>query len=203
MSRRRSLLRSSAAFLAVVGVIIAAAAGGIWLFSRQGQPPTPPSTPPSESLPIAQPTAKERRKVKIYVMRIVRDEPRLVPITRTIPADAEPHAAAVEKLLATNREVGPSQYLIPIGTKLLKLEIKNRVAYADFSREIKDNFNGGSINEALLLNSIVHTLTQWGDVDRVQILVDGRKIDTLGGHLEISEPVAPDSTLLDQRGEAE
>jgi len=203
MGRKGSQRRSPTLTVAVAGVVIAVAIGGFWLVYRQSRPPAEgPAAKPASPPPAAGPSVETRRKVKIYVMNIVNNEPRLVPVTRSVPPGADPHAAAIQRLLATNHEVGPSQYLIPLGTKLLGLKVEKRIAYASFSREIKDNFSGGSMNEALLLNSIIHTLTQFRDVDKVQILVEGKKVDTLGGHLDISEPAAPDSTLLGQ-GETE
>ena len=177
-----------AAAIIVVGLVI-----GFWLSgrSRITSKPEPPKVPYATGQ-----APQERDKVKIYVMKIIDDEPKLVSETRSVPTGADPHKIAVERLLATNREVGPSQNLIPIGTKLLSLDIHDGIAYVNFSRELKENFNGGSEQEALLINSIFHTLSQFEGVKKVQILIEGKKVDTIGGHLEISEPVAADSTLL-------
>ena len=192
MAKRRSWLRRLSSFLAVAVMIVVAAAVGYWLVGRSGPPPA--QTPPPK--PTPSPAARERRKVNIYILKLVNDEARLVPEQRTIPEDQEPYRATIERLIATNHETGPSQYLIPIGTKLLGLEVRRGIAYVSFSRELKDNFTGGSTNEALLVNAIIHTLTQFKDVDKVQILIEGKKVDTLGGHLDISRPAAGDSTLL-------
>jgi spore germination protein GerM len=200
MGKKQSFLKSSAPYF--VGIVVLATAGGLtfWLARKPG-PHSQPQAPPAQQSPLPHLAAKERRKVNIYVMQKVNDDVRLVPQARTIPPNVDPHKAAIEKLLITNREAGPSQYLIPVGTKLLGLEIKDRIAYANFSREIKDNFSGGSMSEALLLNSIVHTLTQFNDVDKVQILIEGKKIESLGGHLDISQPLTGDSALVGEDNE--
>lgn len=201
MGRKRSTPKSSIGFFSVVALVIAAAAAGFWL-TRTPTPLPHEQNKPNAPMPAVHLHGKKHRKVTIYVVKLTEDDAWLIPEVRSVPARAEPHEAAVEQLIGTNRGGGPSHYLIPAGTRLLGLNIKDRIAYADFSKEIKDNFSGGSMNEGLLVNSIVLTLTQFGDVDKVQILVEGNIIESLGGHVEISEPITGDSALLD-KGEAE
>lgn len=202
MGRRRSGPKTHTGLFVVIAVIIAAAAAGFWIARTPSPPTMPPKPKPTASMPGAQPPAGQQRRVDIYIVKIVENKARLIPVARYIPAGAEPHKAALEKLLATNRQKGDSQSLVPIGTKLLSFDVRDGIAYANFSKEIKDNFPGGSMNEALLVNSIIHTLTEFSDVDRVQILVDGKRIETIGGHLDISQPEVGDSTLL-YNGETE
>lgn len=191
MSRKQS---AAPFFIAVIVLIVVVVGLAIWL-PRRGATPTS-EAPDIEESPLPYAASEDRDKVVIYIREIVGDEPRLVPEECTVPTDEDPHEAALNKLLATNRQPGPSQSLIPVGTKLLKLEVRDGIAYADFSSELRDNFQGGSMNEALLLNAIVHTLTQFDDVKKVQILIDGQKTDSIGGHLEISQPIEGDSALI-------
>ncbi|KDR96611.1 Copper amine oxidase N-terminal domain-containing protein [Peptoclostridium litorale DSM 5388] len=72
---------------------------------------------------------------------------------------------------------------IPIGTRLLDISISNGVCYVDFSREFIDNHSGGSASELMTLASIVNTLTEFDSVKKVQILVEGKKGETLGNIL--------------------
>lgn len=177
----------------------AAVVGGIWI--TRGNGPNPPEKTQPSPRPIVIPRSGGRQTVDIYVVKMVNDDPRLVPVERSIPADADPHVAAIEKLIATNHESGPTRYLVPLGTRLSGIEVKNGIAYVDFSRQLKDNFTGGSTNEALLVNAIVHTLRQFKDVEKVQILIQGKAIDSIGDHLDISQPIVGDSTLLGQGDE--
>lgn len=107
--------------------------------------------------------------------------------------------AALGALLANNKQGGISAGLIPEGTRLLSpVEEKNGVATANLSHEFTDNFSGGSDQEAATVNSIVHTLVSSSDgkVQSVMILVEGKKVESLGGHLPLADPVGADSTLL-------
>ncbi|MGI6328707.1 MAG: GerMN domain-containing protein [Dethiobacteria bacterium] len=49
--------------------------------------------------------------------------------------------------------------------------------------------NYGSGTEAVLLSSIVWTLTQLEEIEAVQILVEGEIVDSLGGHCSASIPL--------------
>ncbi|MEN6371152.1 MAG: GerMN domain-containing protein [Armatimonadota bacterium] len=205
MARKKSTPRAATPLFAAAVLIIAIASLAVWYNKSIKTTSHPGADIPAvqHQKPDHGTVVKPKRKVNIYVMKIVGMDPRLVPVERSVPADADPHRAALEALLATNtEEAAPAKYLIPQGTKLIGVKIKKRTAYADFSKEIRDNFTGGSMNEALLVNAIVHTLAQFDDVKKVQIMVEGKKVESLGGHLDISQPLEGDSTLL-SKGDAE
>lgn len=64
------------------------------------------------------------------------------------------------------------------------------------SAAISEGWTTGSQAELLFLQSMVHTLTTHFDgVDRVKFLVNGGEVSTLGGHIDLSKPLLPDSTL--------
>ncbi len=63
---------------------------------------------------------------------------------------------------------------------------KERIAYVNFSSQ---NLYGGSLQETLLIDQIVKTLTSLPDIDKVQFLINGEKRETLMGHLSIDEPL--------------
>ncbi len=70
--------------------------------------------------------------------------------------------------------------------EVLSAEIAENTAYVNLSGE---NLHGGSLEESLILQQIVFSLTELEDVDRVQFLVDGSKRDSLMGHISIEEPL--------------
>jgi len=90
---------------------------------------------------------------------------------------------------------------IPEGTKLLGIEVKNGIAYVNFSKELKDNHWGGSTGETFTIYSIVSTLVLQPNsgIERVQILVEGEIIETLAGHADISMPIEPDLRMVDMK----
>jgi germination protein M len=48
--------------------------------------------------------------------------------------------------------------------------------------------------------ALVDTLTEFRNVKRVQILVDGQKKDTLTGHIPIDEPMLRNLTFVNKQG---
>lgn len=86
---------------------------------------------------------------------------------------------------------------IPKGTRLLKIELKDGVAYVDFSKELSENHPGGSSAELQTIYSIVNTITlNFPEIKKVQILIEGKKADTLAGHIDITLPMGPDRGLI-------
>jgi spore germination protein GerM len=80
--------------------------------------------------------------------------------------------------------------VLPAGTQVRSAYISGKDAYVDFSSELKSGFSGGSTEEYLLIASVVRTVAEnFPDISRVQILVEGKTMDSLGGHYEITEPL--------------
>ena len=83
---------------------------------------------------------------------------------------------------------GPKTRLIrtlPAQTVIKAIRIdKEGTAFVDFDQSIKTRHPGGSSAEILSIYSIVNSLTRsFHAIKRVQILVDGKPIDTLAGHI--------------------
>jgi hypothetical protein len=56
---------------------------------------------------------------------------------------------------------------------------------------------GGSLTELLTVQAIVHAVTaNLPAVQRVQILIGGKEVDTLAGHVDIRRPLIADDALL-------
>ncbi|MDI7247382.1 MAG: N-acetylmuramoyl-L-alanine amidase [Bacillota bacterium] len=85
---------------------------------------------------------------------------------------------------------------IPKGTRLRALRIADGVAYVDFSRELASSHWGGSRAEEITVYSIVNTLAELPEVERVQILVEGASAVTIAGHVILDEPLEPNFDLV-------
>ncbi len=92
---------------------------------------------------------------------------------------------------AMNALIGGTDSPLPSGTKLLSLKIDNssKTATVDFSKQFQTNFKGGESNEAQAVNSVLQTLGQFPNIHQVQFLVAGHKIDSLGGNVELDQPL--------------
>ena len=71
----------------------------------------------------------------------------------------------------------------------------NDTAVVDFSSDIT-RMNVGAAVEALVVASIVNTLTEFPGVGRVQLLVEGEQVETLAGHVDVSGPLERDEGVV-------
>lgn len=103
---------------------------------------------------------------------------------------------ALNALVTTKPQDASMDDVVPIGTKVLGLKIDdNGVAYADFSKELAKR-GQGSYGEFMLTYAIVNTLTEFPEIKKVQILVEGKEIVSLSGHMDLSDPLMRNESLL-------
>jgi len=174
----------------VVVILLAACFGlGAYLVTRPKHPAEAP--PPAHTAPpSAQKPAPAPAKLKVYRVALKNNQPVLCPTE----VEAEPGKNPAETALTRLIEQGEGADLanpIPEGTRLLGLKVENGLATVDLSREFKANFAGGSEQEGLTIGAILRTLGQFPEIKRVQILVEGKTIDSLG-HLDLSGPLGVD-----------
>jgi hypothetical protein len=163
-----------------------------WLGRRTqaGSPPTHAAGPGSSSR-AAHAVALTAR---IHFLRLTAGKERLAAVERQVSAVA-PVRAAVEELLSGKLPPGCERPL-PAGVTLRGAKVTDGVATVDFSRELTANFRGGSDSEGVAVYAIVDTLTSLPGVRAVQIMVAGHRLDSIGGHVDVSGPLAYDGELV-------
>lgn len=136
-------------------------------------------------------TSRPTRQIIVYFadQRGEHLVPEIFEVTTTAVA-----RAAVERLIAGPEQVGHKP-TIPSGTRLLDLDIDGPIALVNFSREFETG-SGGSTGELLTVFSVANTLTEFGSIESVRLLVEGRPIDTLAGHVDLSEPIGRAPALI-------
>lgn len=85
---------------------------------------------------------------------------------------------------------------LPLGTRLFSFRVQGRVAYVDFSREVRENFVGGTAGELMLVYSVIASLTELPDIAAVHFLVEGHSQESIWGHMDTSIPLAPDMKFI-------
>jgi spore germination protein GerM len=133
--------------------------------------------------------------MKITIYHATKDAQYLVPETQVISVNDHPAKEAIERLIAGTKQPDLVS-VIPNGTKLRSISIKNHIAYVDFNDKLVKNNSGGSAGEILLVGAIVNTLTEFPEIQKVQLLVEGKKIDTITGHLDTSEPLSRSEKII-------
>lgn len=134
-------------------------------------------------------------KMAITVYRATNDAMYLVPEVHIQPKNDHPAKTAIELLLAPPTKANVVS-VIPQGTKLKHITVKDHIAYVDFNDKIIKNGTGGSASERLLVGSIVNTLTEFSEIEKVQILIEGKQIETIYGHVDVSEPLSRSENII-------
>ena len=144
----------------------------------------PPPSPASEAPTNDQPVAAGRIQVKLYVL--ARSGRELATETEEILYSPSLQQQAKEVVRLLLRRSGA----IPRGVSLRELFITSQgVAYLDLSQELVSNHTGGSSGEELTVFSLSQTLiANFPAVKTVRILVEGREIQTIAGHLDLTIP---------------
>lgn len=170
--------------LCIVVLALLGFGAGLGIYINNARTPAPGPDAKEHRTPAVHKTTQE---VKVYRVAVKDEQPRLQATKQKVESDGSPIEMARIKLVEQGDDpdlVNP----IPKGTKLLGVEVTNGLAKVDFSHEFRDNFTGGSEGEALIIQVILRTMAQFDEVKKIQILVDGKPLDTLG-HAELSEPL--------------
>jgi spore germination protein GerM len=87
---------------------------------------------------------------------------------------------------------------LPPTTRLRQVFVlEDGTAYLDFSPELRQGIGGGSEEEILAVYSIVNSVAiNIPEIRRVGILINGRPVPTLNGHLDLRRPLRPDFKLI-------
>lgn len=85
---------------------------------------------------------------------------------------------------------------LPKSTVVLDAIRQNDLVVVNFDRHMIEDHGGGSAGEIITVYSIVNTLTEVEGVEQVQILVEGRRVETIAGHLDVSRPIARDESII-------
>lgn len=149
--------------------------------------------------PKGAPAATEQVKnISFIVYRAAADgSDKLLPEKITMEDNGKTLAEnALIALVSTKPKDASMEDVVPIGTKVLSLKIDaDGTATADFSKEIAKK-GQGSYGEMMLTYAIVNTLTEFPEIKRVQILVEGKPVVSFSGHMDLSEPLTRNKTLL-------
>lgn len=190
MTRRRTL---AIAGLTIVAVILA---WGLFVALPRWQ--GGPSTKATAATPPAPPPPG--RKIKARLFYVSDDGTRLNGVEREVPFGEGAVEQAREIIDAQIAPVAePLVSAVPPGTTLRTVFITNRgEAYVDLSHDVSMAHAGGTLNELLTVYTIVHALTaNLPAVNSVQLLVNGKEVPTLAGHVDLSRPLTKDLAWIE------
>jgi hypothetical protein len=136
--------------------------------------------------------AADARKIHATVFYVAEDGSELVPVSREVPLGSTP-AEQARRIIEAQLQPAPSglHSPIPAGTQVQGVFFTAKAeAFVNLSDTIMTGHTGGSLNETLTVFAIVNAVTvNLPDVAGVQILIDGKEVDTLAGHVDLRHPL--------------
>lgn len=143
----------------------------------------------------------EARRINATLFFVSTDAQSLVAVPREVPYGATPTEQA-RQIVAAQLGAPPANLHTPIpsGTTLRGVFLSEAgEAFVDLSPEVSANHSGGSLAELFTIYSIVNALTvSLPSVRTVQILIDGREVETLAGHVDLRHPLPKNTTWVKQ-----
>ena len=192
------MLRRAGPVIAIAVVTIA----GAWLLfywlPHRYQRPGAESAPGTGTAAAPVP----ERKITATLYYIAEDGMSLVGVQREVPF-GEPVAEQARWIVQTQLGPPPAPLAasIPAGTTLRGVYVTERDceaegsscqrdAFVDLSAEARTAHTGGALDELFTIYAIVDAVTvNLPVISRVQILVEGKEVDTLAGHVDLRHPL--------------
>lgn len=190
MTREGRLL---VAFGSVVAGAVLVSLVVVGLSKRHRDPaPIAAANPPAAPVPTG-------RKIKARLFYVADDGVRLTSVEREVAfgeGTVEQARQIVEAQIAPVAE--PLVSAVPPGTTLRAIFVAaGGEAFVDLSHEVVDAHSGGSTNETLTVYTLVNALTaNLPAVTSVQVLVEGKEVDTLVGHVDLRRPLEKNLTWV-------
>ncbi|WP_142414723.1 GerMN domain-containing protein [Hathewaya massiliensis] len=136
--------------------------------------------------------SEEKKTVKLYfadenVMYLVEEEREIADFSAN---------TVVQELLKGPSTKGFNRTLDE-NIKVKSVEVKDEIAYVDFDENVKGKI-AGSTGETMALYSISNSLILNKDlgVKAVEFRVEGKKVESLGGHIILDKPVKENLELI-------
>lgn len=152
--------------------------------------------------PAAEPAQRDvsrpnRRMAALYFIKVTDDGRTLAHrVVRPVDYDQSPLTETIRALIAgpTGDELNDGLLnLIPSSTELISAHVADGIAYLNFNQAFRFNPLGAEGTVAQL-QQIIFSSTEFSTVDRVQFLIEGEKIDYIGGDgIYIGAPLGRDA----------
>jgi hypothetical protein len=176
-------MKSRTAWILLICLFFVAGAAGSYLFLKHFTPAA--STPPLDEHPLQ---SSEGDFIEVRLLLPKNGKLELVPrkLRNRTKSIAFAESVMEEFFSAAGRE-----YSLPPNVKVLGLyRDMSQMLYIDCSDELRRNFQGDALDEYLLLKGMYETLvSNVQDFQDLKVLVEGREIETLGGHFFLKFPL--------------
>jgi len=176
--------------IAIVVIILGLA--GIWYFFQAGGT----SSPSSPLRGLFERSALPPDKIMLYYTKDGRQLVGTVASINSTGMSPSDKAEEIVRRLAAGRDADFLRSPIPRGTQVLSVFLHGDIVIVNLSKEFMTNLQGGVDAELLAVYSIVNSLLyNIESADAVQILIDGEKVPTLRGNVDIESPLIANTAI--------
>lgn len=177
--------------MAVIAALVVTALAGVWIVFTTAPRWYARRTPAAQPQAAAAAPGAER-KIKATLYYVSEDGLSLVGVQREVPF-GESIVEQARRVVEAQLGAAPAPFAsaIPAGTTLRALFLGERGdAFVDLSGDVTAKHLGGALDELFTVYVIVDALTvNLPAISRVQILIDGKEVDTLAGHVDLRHPL--------------
>ena len=155
--------------------------------------------PTSDTSPVVSAPPQTTAHITATLFYAAPDGLGLAPMRREVPLAEGVVPQGRQILEAQLRPPADGQRsVIPPGTRLRAFYVTDRGdAFVDLTPDVAFAHPGGSLSEMLTVYALVNAVTaNLPAVQRVQLLVDGKEVDTIAGHVDVRRPLARDASLV-------
>ncbi len=136
----------------------------------------------------------ETREITLYFPK--KESQKLVKETRSIKVtDQQPIAQYIINELIKGPVNESLSDALSDDTVLLSVETSDNICFVNFKASFIDKNSGTAEKEKLAVYSIVDSLTELENIDRVQLLMDGKRVDNFG-NINIGSMFGRDESII-------
>jgi len=161
---------------------------------------------PVSSILLSEEDAKKlNEKLQVHLYFSDEDGTRLVREIRYVDMnEAKQGTEQLASLLVKELVKGPSKTAlkptIPEGASLRSpVKLENRTAIVDMTKEFVDNHPGGKEAEEMTIFSIVNTLTELKDIEKVKFQINGKTQSEFKGGFRFDNEFPRNEALIDRK----
>lgn len=142
-------------------------------------------------------------KVPVHLYFIGEDPSKLNLEVRYVPLEeAKKSVNNLASIIVKELIKGPGaesalKPVIPAGTQLRSpITINAGVATVDFSKEFQENHPGGSVAERLTIFSVVNSLTELKEIQKVKFTIEGKTVTNYKGNFQFDAPFPRSASII-------
>lgn len=127
-----------------------------------------------------EPTTQQKTTVDLFTPSRDSEELKFSKHQSDVPSREDPRLFALNHFLRESKIADPK-------AKAVGIQVKDGVALIDVSPEFNQTY--GTFDEEAMLKGMTTTLAQFKEIEKVQFLLEGKPVSTLG-NVDLSEPIS-------------